>query len=89
VICADITFFENISYFSGFLGSSTTLSTLPVSLEDSPPLYQWRKKITPDPDNLHPHQSIAYIEVSELFRNGTYFCTQHLITEVFFSHLSL
>ena len=71
-IYVNVTFFENTSYFPASLGSTITPSithvTLPVPLEDSPPLQvsQQRKKITTDLDSLPPHQLIDTTEVSEL-----------------------
>jgi len=91
----NVTFFENKSYFSASLGSTITPSiihaTLPVPLEDSPPLqvFQQRKKITTDLDSLSPHQLIEVSELPIALRKDTRSCTQHLITKLLsFSHLS-
>ena len=93
----DVTFFENTLYFSDSLGSTITLSTtpvtLPVPLDGSPSVqvYQRRKKIITDPDNLCSHQSIVFTEVSELpiaLWKYTRSCTQHPIAKVLsFFHL--
>ena len=73
VICADIIFFENTSYFLASMGSITTPLTTPVTfpvpLEDSLSLqvYQQHKKITTASDNLLPYQSVDSTEVFDLF----------------------
>jgi len=67
----DVTFFENIPYFSVSLGPITTPSTthvtLHVPLQDSPTLQVYQcKKITIDLDSLPAYQSTASTNVIEL-----------------------
>jgi len=74
--------------------SVTPIISLQVPLAPSPlQVYQQRKKITINVDNLPPHQSTTSTEVSELpiaLRKSIHSCTQHSIDKVLsFSHLSL